>query len=74
MLPVGVKNAIGKTLGAFGKTLKVLGPVTAPLDLIPFKQARDLGIEDSGKVGFKNLAETYLNLPRTFEDVFSCNG
>jgi len=74
MVPAGLRNVAAKTIGAFGKVLKVLGPVTVPLDLIPFKQAQDLGIKDAGKVAAKNVAEGYLNLPRTIEDLFHVAG
>ena len=52
-----------KALGAFGKLLKVAGVASIPLDVVPFVQARDLGIDKWGAVGGKNLAETYANLP-----------
>jgi len=74
VVPAGVRNVVGKVAGAFGKALKILGPASLGLDVIPFVQARDLGIEDVAKVGGKNLAETYLNLPRTIEDVFHVAG
>ena len=74
VVPAGVRNVVGKVAGAFGKALKILGPASLGLDVIPFVQARDLGIEDVTKVGGKNLAEMYLNLPRTIEDVFHVAG
>ena len=74
MLPSGVSNAVAKATSALGKSLKVLGPLTLPLDVIPFAQSRDLGIKDWGKVGAKNLAQEYLNLPRTIEDLFHVAG
>ena len=52
-----------KALGAFGKLLKVAGIASIPLDVVPFVQARDLGIDKWGAVGGKNLAEMYTNLP-----------
>jgi len=70
VVPLGLRTAIGKSASALGKSLKVLGWATAPLDVIPFVQARDLGIDNWGAVGGKNLAQDYLNLPRTIEDLF----
>ena len=64
-------KAVGNVLG---KTLKVLGAASLPLDVIPFAQARNLGIDDWGKTGAKNLAQEYLNLPRTIEDLFHVAG
>ena len=52
-----------KALGAFGKLLKFAGIASIPLDVVPFVQARDLGIDKWGAVGGKNLAEMYTNLP-----------
>jgi len=52
-----------KALGAFGKLLKFAGIASIPLDVVPFVQARDLGIDNWGVVGGKNLAEMYTNLP-----------
>jgi len=52
-----------KALGAFGKVLKVAGIASIPLDVVPFVQARDLGVDKWGAVGGKNLAEMYTNLP-----------
>jgi len=52
-----------KALGAFGKLLKFAGIASIPLDVVPFVQARDLGIDNWGAVGGKNLAEMYTNLP-----------
>ena len=52
-----------KALGAFGKVLKVAGIASIPLDVVPFVQARDLGVDKWGAVGGKNLAEMYVNLP-----------
>ena len=74
MLPSGVSNAVTKATNALGKTLKVLGAASVPLDVIPFVQARNLGIDKWGKTGAKNLAQEYLNLPRTIEDLFYVAG
>ena len=52
-----------KALSAFGKLLKFAGIASIPLDVVPFVQARDLGIDNWGTVGGKNLAEMYTNLP-----------
>ena len=52
-----------KALGMFGKVLKVAGIASIPLDVVPFVQARDLGVDKWGAVGGKNLAEMYVNLP-----------
>ena len=52
-----------KALSAFGKILKFAGIASIPLDVVPFVQARDLGIDKWGVVGGKNLAEMYTNLP-----------
>ena len=74
VVPSGLRTAIGKSVSALSKGLKVLGVATVPLDVIPFVQARDLGIDNWGAVGGKNLAQDYLNLPRTIEDLFHVAG
>ena len=58
-----------KSLSVLGKILKGVGIASAPLDVIPFVQARNLGIDDWGKTGGKNLFQEYYNLPKTFEDL-----
>ena len=67
-------NALSKAGNVVKGAGKVLGPASLVLDVIPFAQARDLGIDDWGKVGGKNLAQEYLNLPRTIEDLFHVAG
>ena len=64
-----VKIPVGKVMSGLGKILKIGGAATLPLDVIPFAQSRDLGIKNWGKVGAKNLAQGYLNLPRLIEDL-----
>ena len=61
MLPSGVSNAVTKATNVLGKTLKVLGAVSLPLDAVPFVQARNLGVDNWKKTGAKNLAQEYLN-------------
>jgi len=58
-LKVPIK-AVGNVLG---KVLKVAGPASFALDVVPFAQARDLGIDNWGAVGGKNLGEAYVNMP-----------
>ena len=73
-MPAGVRSAIGKSVSGLGKVLKVLGPATLPLDVIPFVQARDLGIENWGEVGGKTWTQELHKLPRTIEDLFHVAG
>ena len=74
LMPAGVRSAIGKSVSGLGKVLKVLGPATLPLDVIPFVQARDLGIENWGEVGGKTWTQELQKLPRTIEDLFHVAG
>ena len=63
---LGQSNVVKSITGVLGKVLKpvaALAGAAAPLDMIPIMQARNLGIKDSGKVGLKNLAEDYGNIP-----------
>ena len=68
-LPPAVQNSLSKVVSAGGKVFKALGAASVPLDVIPFVQARNLGIDEWGKTGAKNLASEYYNLPRTLEDL-----
>ena len=68
-LPPAVQNSLSKVVSAGGKVFKALGAASVPLDVIPFVQARNLGIDNWGTTGAKNLASEYYNLPRTLEDL-----
>jgi len=74
MLSSELKIPVGKIMGALGKVAKVAGPLTLPLDVIPFAQARDLGIENWGEVGGKTWVQEFQKLPRTLEDLLHVAG
>jgi len=73
-LPPGIQNSLSKIVSAGGKVFKVLGAASAPLDVIPFVQARNLGIDNWGTTGAKNLYQEYQRLPRTLEDLLHVAG
>ena len=74
MLSSDFKIPVGKIASALGKVLKVLGPATLPLDVIPFAEARDLGIENWGEVGGKTWTQELQKFPRTIEDLIHVAG
>ena len=59
-------RAVGSVVG---KVLKVGGIAATPLDLIPFAEAEEMGLEPGGATSWKMLGETYANLPRIIEDL-----
>ena len=60
-------KAVGNVVG---KVLKVAGPASFALDVIPFAQVEEMGLDPFSKAGFKTLGEGYANVPRLIEDLF----
>ena len=72
LIPENVKTTVAKGANALGKSLKVLGAVTAPLDVIPFSEQSAKGLRgtDLLKTGAAKLVEGYLNTPQSIADLF----
>jgi hypothetical protein len=72
MIPDNVKATVAKGAGALGKSLRVLGVATAPLDVIPFSEQSAKGLRgtDLLKTGGAKLVEGYLNAPQSIASLF----
>jgi len=72
MIPDDLKATVAKGASALGKSLRVLGLATAPLDVFPFSEqsAKGLTGTDLLKTGGAKLIESYLNAPQSIADLF----
>jgi hypothetical protein len=72
MIPDNVKSAVAKGANALGKSLRVLGVATAPLDVIPFSEQSAKGLRGTEllKTGGTKLIESYLNAPQSIASLF----
>ena len=72
LIPDNVKGTVAKAANALGKSLRVLGVATAPLDVIPFSEqsAKGLTGADLFKTGGAKLIESYLNAPQSIASLF----
>jgi len=72
MIPDNVKATVAKGANALGKSLRVLGVATAPLDVFPFSEQSAKGLRgtDLLKTGGAKLLESYLNAPQSIADLF----
>ncbi len=72
MIPDDLKATIAKGANALGKSLRVLGVATAPLDVFPFSEQSAKGLRgtDLLKTGGAKLIESYLNAPQSIADLF----
>jgi hypothetical protein len=72
MIPDDLKATVAKGASALGKSLRVLGLATAPLDVFPFSEqsAKGLTGTDLLKTGGSKLIESYLNAPQSIASLF----
>ena len=72
MIPDNVKATVAKGANALGKSLRVLGVATAPLDVIPFSEQSAKGLRGTEllKTGGAKLIESYLNAPQSIASLF----
>jgi len=72
MIPDNVKATVAKGANALGKSLRVLGFATAPLDVFPFSEQSAKGLRgtDLLKTGGAKLIEDYLNAPQSIASLF----
>ena len=72
MIPDDLKATVAKGASALGKSLRVLGLATAPLDVFPFSEqsAKGLTGTDLLKTGGAKLIESYLNAPQSIASLF----
>jgi len=70
-LPSGVTEALGKTMNALSKSLKVLGIASLPADVVPFAQQMERGLGTrSLDTGAMRWMEDVINMPKSVAQLF----